>query len=324
MGAQDTSTRDYVNEADIFSDAYNYLMYDGEPELEAGMLRPLDTSLYMKIFGSSDFKNDIEKAQDTIRKSEKTNSRKKRQKSVKRDPYESVQRYRDAVRLASAKTDGHFTYIILGLEAQTHVHYAMCIRNLIYDGLQYARQVEELRLKHRLAGDTDIPDEFLSGMKKNDRLLPVITLVIHFAPEPWDGALSLKELLDIPDERIQPFIQDYKVFLIDPARMDDDEFKKFSTNLGDALKFMKYSANDIKMEELIKGDAFKKLDRKAAQVIKDCANIDIEIKPNQEVINMCKAWDDHAKKVAAQAVKEANQKNEEHNKKLCKAWEDHA
>ncbi len=34
-------------------------------------------------------------------------------------------------------------------------------------------------------------DEILSGIKKTDALIPVITVVVYYGEKPWDGATSL-------------------------------------------------------------------------------------------------------------------------------------
>lgn len=81
--------------------------------------------------------------------------------------YEAVQRYQDAKKV-SVKRDDHFAYMILGIEAQTHIHYAMPVRNLVYDGLQYAAQVEQFRIRHDLSGYDGVTDEFLSGLYRGD------------------------------------------------------------------------------------------------------------------------------------------------------------
>ena len=44
------------------------------------------------------------------------------------------------------------------------------------------------------------PNEFLSRMKRTDKFSPVITIVIYYGEEPWDGARSLHEMLNIPNE----------------------------------------------------------------------------------------------------------------------------
>ena len=42
------------------------------------------------------------------------------------------------------------TYVLLGIENQTRIHYAMPVRNIIYDALQYGKQVEEKEIIARV------------------------------------------------------------------------------------------------------------------------------------------------------------------------------
>ena len=58
--------------------------------------------------------------------------------------------------------------------------------------------------------------EFLSGFRKGDKLMPVITAVIYFGAEEWDATMSIHEMLDV-DEELLPFIPDYRINLIAPA-----------------------------------------------------------------------------------------------------------
>lgn len=73
--------------------------------------------------------------------------------------------------------------------------------------------------------------EYLSGFYREDKLQPVITLVVHFGTEKWDGPLSLHEMMAIKDERLLRFVQDYKIHLIDPVGLTPDELNQFSTSL---------------------------------------------------------------------------------------------
>jgi hypothetical protein len=57
-------------------------------------------------------------------------------------------------------------------------------------------------------------DEYLSRMKKTDRFIPVITVVIYYGEKPWDGATSLQGMLNIPEE-MKPFVNDYKMLLVE-------------------------------------------------------------------------------------------------------------
>ncbi len=57
-------------------------------------------------------------------------------------------------------------------------------------------------------------DEYLSRMRRTDKLMPVVTILIYYGEKPWDGALSLHGMLDIP-ERLSQYINDYKMLLVE-------------------------------------------------------------------------------------------------------------
>ena len=84
-------------------------------------------------------------------------------------------------------------YLLLGIENQSNVNYAMPVKDMVYDALQYAAQVEKTAKAHREAmkkspsGIKISGDEYLTGFYKDDRLIPVITLVVFFSADTWDG-----------------------------------------------------------------------------------------------------------------------------------------
>lgn len=167
MGIKDTATIRYIRRGDVFADAFNYYFFDGRPAIRPGSLSELDTreALLLPYGGASGA------------------------------PL-PVQRERDVLKSLAAMTDRHAACLLLGIESQSHIHYAMPVKALVYDALQYARQVEQAAASHRQSGDYRGRggDAFLSGFLREDRLLPVITLAIYFGPEPWDGPLSLSDM----------------------------------------------------------------------------------------------------------------------------------
>ena len=48
---------------------------------------------------------------------------------------EAAQKYCDALKTLAFETDEHCTYLVLGIENQTNVHYAMPVRNMQYDAI---------------------------------------------------------------------------------------------------------------------------------------------------------------------------------------------
>ena len=90
---------------------------------------------------------------------------------------------------------------------------------MLYDALQYARQVEQTGRKHREKKEygRSGSGEFLAGFYKEDRLLPVITLFISFSPEEWDGPRSLWEMMEMEDTELRSKLPDYRINLVSPA-----------------------------------------------------------------------------------------------------------
>lgn len=258
MGAADTVTKAYMRENTIFADAFNYLLYDGKRVIEPDSLKELDTTEIALPFGdnSSD---------------------------------ETVQKYHDILKSAVVKQDGKIAYVLLGIENQTDIHYAMPVRNMIYDALQYGKQVSDAAAKHRKASEGGHNKaEYLSGFYKSDKLTPVITLVVHFGADAWDGPLSLHEMMDVPDEILR-FVPDYKIQLIDPAGMSRADLMKLETSLREVMGYIKYSKDKQSFHKYMKENSRTTIERLAAQVIKTITRTPIDIPEGVEEINMCEA-----------------------------------
>ena len=153
MGALDTEARKYLSRKEIFADAFNYLLFDGEEVIRPEELPEMDTAGIAVPYGNR-----------------------------ARLP---VQMYRDAMKLWSAMTDDRAIYVILGSEYQGKVHYGMPVKDALYDMIGYSKQIEESRRSYRagkgtpedagkagLALDKGVlkirltDEEFLSGLRR--------------------------------------------------------------------------------------------------------------------------------------------------------------
>lgn len=258
MGKADTVTKAYMRENAVFADAFNFLIYGGRRVIDPDALRELDTTEIALPFG-----NQTE---------------------------DSVQKYRDILKSTVIMQDDAVSYVLLGIENQTDVHYAMPVRNAIYDALQYGKQVAETAEKHRREkGGKQHKGAYLSGFYKEDRLIPVITVVIHFGAKEWDGPRSLHDMIDVPDAELLKFIPDYQIHLIDPARLTKEELDKFETSLREVMGYIKYSRDKEKLAAFLNDHAEELIEVNAARVIKTITKTPIEIPEGAEVINMCEA-----------------------------------
>lgn len=261
MGKADTVTKQYMEDNQVFADAFNYLIYGGKKVIEPEKLHRLDSVAVEVPYGSDGAEL-------------------------------PVQKVRDELKYFTAMSDEHAAYVILGIENQDEVHYAMPVKNMVYDALEYAGQIRKAASSHRKAKDAKkhSAGEYLSGFYKEDRLVPVITLVVFFSAEEWDGPMNLHEMLNVKDEEILTFVDNYHIHLIAPAYLNDRELTKFHSSLREVLSFIKYSVDKQQLEKLVdKNEKFSTLDRKAAMVINVCTNSKLKIDPKQEVVDMCKA-----------------------------------
>ena len=115
-------------------------------------------------------------------------------------------------------------FVIWGIENQQKIHYAMPLRHMIEDALSYLKEYNEIAKKNLDEKTTNTKDEFLSRFKKTDRLHPIITLCVYYGEKEWDGATSLKEMLELPDY-MESLVPDYKLNLIQLRNSEGVLFK---------------------------------------------------------------------------------------------------
>lgn len=98
------------------------------------------------------------------------------------------------------------------------------VKNMVYDALEYAGQVENSARSHREAKQwSSTSGEYLTGFYKDDRLIPVITVVVYFGSDTWKAPRSLHEMLSVQDPAILSLVPDYRTNLFSPAEIKDEE-----------------------------------------------------------------------------------------------------
>ncbi len=107
MAAKDAVTKEYMRDAKVFADAFNFLLYKGRPVIDPDRLHAMDPVEIVLPYGED-------------------------------GAVVPVQRYRDNLKYLTAMEDGKAAYLVLGMEAQSDVSYAMPVRDMLYDAMQYA------------------------------------------------------------------------------------------------------------------------------------------------------------------------------------------
>ncbi len=105
MGVKDAATTIYMQDMIVFADIFNFLIYGGRKVIIPENLHELDTRILEILYGG-----------------------------IKEAKY-SVERIRDVLKFATIMMDGEAAYLLLAVENQSKIHYAMPVRNMVSDAL---------------------------------------------------------------------------------------------------------------------------------------------------------------------------------------------
>ena len=184
----DVYLKEFWRDNKRFADLFNTVLFHGKQQLDPNKLQEMDSDL-SSVLSLNGY-------------------------------LETLSRTRDVIK----KTDGVNTYVIFGLESQLEVHYAMPLRNMLYDGLTYLKQVMLLQKQNRGEKKKKSTAEFLSGLKRDDRIHPVITIVLYYGEEEWDGPMSIKDMMIPMEPEVEALFVDYKMHVVQVTKSDEYTF----------------------------------------------------------------------------------------------------
>lgn len=203
MPSPDSALKDFFKNNETFAALFNGFFFDNETIIKAAELEPDDTAYAESI---------------------KIHNGKQKYK------VEKVNKYRDNIRRTKL---GYL--VILGIEDQSKVHYSMPIRKVLYDALEYSSELSTIGNNQDKTEWT--VDERLSGIKKDTKITPIVTVVFYTGEDPWDGPNSLHAMMNM-DDKISPFVPDYPLYVID---IGHDEDLSFNNKALDELRLVLHS-----------------------------------------------------------------------------------
>ena len=281
MGKADVYESDYLENEEVFADLVNGVLYQGEQVVKPCELEEQDGEL-RSILGE-----DVKKT------------------------------LRDKVKLWKGTV-----IAVLVVENQTKVDYRMVTRAMLAESMAYDKQWKKLRDKNRAQEKQQEErveeDEFVSGMRKGDKFIPVITIVIYYGKEkPWDGARTLYELLDVEgnEEKILPYVSNYRLNLFDYH--DYDDFDRFHSELQSVFEFLRYAGDKESMKIRLEQhrERYENLSGQAKVLLTKLANIRKipgvgEKEFEKGDFSMCKAFEDMRKEGFIEGEKKGEIKGE--------------
>ena len=110
-------------------------------------------------------------------------------------------------------------------------------------------------------------------------------------------------MLDVEDESLLKYIDDYRLKILEPVSMSDEEIEQFKSELQKVFYFIKYSNEKDKLGELINGnESFQYITRETADLINKVTNAGIVIPEREENVDMCKAIQEMREESKAEGI----------------------
>lgn len=276
MGKIDIVSKQYLSNPVFFADAFNYHLYGGRQIIKPDELKEMDT-LELAV-------------------------------PHKDETWMPVQRFRDVMKQWVIKSGSNAVYALLGCEPQQYIDFAMPARVMLLDSMNYDKQIRATAASHHTAGEQRAGNnEFLSGFRKADRLIPVITLVIFFSPSEWDGPRSIHEMLAFQDQALLKYVPDYKLNLITPEEINPGDFKKFHSGLGKVLEFSKYSDDRDQVKQMFQKSGVFVMDADSLNLLSTIFSINVKKAQKEDEVDLCKAWDDWGIEMKEKGLEEGRQ-----------------
>lgn len=216
---------------------------------------------------------------------------------------ETLERSRDVIKKTAYGVD----FVIMGTENQQNIHYAMPLRVMLYDALGYLKEYQEISRSNKKTSDTMTAEEFLSALRKQDRLHPIISIVIYYGEKPWDGPLSLKDMIIKMPDRIASAFSNYKMNLVQVRESSRYHFR--NEDVQTVFEISEYIYNE-RFDELQKKYGNRDIAAELAAVIGIITESNHIVKQAAEkeggVINMCAALEKLEKRGIEQGISQRN------------------
>lgn len=159
MAKTDELMKKLFKHKEIFADLFNATLFNGKQIIKAEKLAELNTeNIHVDESISSNVNPSI------------------------------LKRYRDLC----MRQDDSVLQIILGCENQSEIDYSMPIRTMLYDALKYTEQQNNLELRKRKDGTY-----YHSKLRKDDKVLPVLTLIFYYGDKEWTILTTTKAIYSI-------------------------------------------------------------------------------------------------------------------------------
>lgn len=272
MGKKDITLKDYFSDCRRYADLLNGSIFCGRQMIKPEELRDADT-----VQSKSDNQAVLERTNDISMKQIKDGS----------------------------------IFAVWVVANQENIDYSMPVRIMLQEALAYDRQVKEVRRenqrqqKKRKQGMEELytdmfadSGEFLSGIKKEDRLYPVVTLVVYWGEGEWQGAKSLHDIICFGEDKsfadaLKAHVPEYPLHFLNLSKEHD--YQNFQSEIRMLFELYDRRNNKTSFYSYLKNhDECRQIDEETVWALSKMLNINAEKLKNKAVqeegvSDMCRA-----------------------------------
>lgn len=138
---------------------------------------------------------------------------------------------------------------IFCIENQDEVSNIMPVRDLGYLYSNYSEQLRRIRQENENKGYYS-----LTGVGDEQKLTPVISLILYYGSEKWDGPEKLSDMLTIPEkwrDRLSPWIAEHPIHVINLAKQEEALRAKYQSDFRHIVDFLACAGDRDKIKAYI-------------------------------------------------------------------------
>ena len=134
----------------------------------------------------------------------------------------------------------------------------------------------------------EVARHFVSQLLPEDKLNPIVTLVLFLSDARWDGPRSLREMLKPFPKALEPFINDYKLNLLCPSELELGDIHRFKSDLAAVLMAAKFARDNEQLANAIRTDSvFRDLTNATTEpLIRKISNYDYNMEDTTMGLNL--------------------------------------
>lgn len=201
--------------------------------------------------------------------------------------------------------------MILAVEIMATPDYSIPVRVMDYDAQELRRQIKDIGQKRRGAtGQGNSKGGYINDLSKKDRLIPIRTVVLYCGEDVYDGAESIKALMETQGlgKDFQKLLQDYHIRVYNLRDLCEENYETSFREIVGVFK-RKSSREELESYYLENEARFKQLDDISIDVMGALIGMSkLRILGMEKGgFNMCKAFEE--------AIEEGRRKGQEEGRK---------